>query len=190
MGCLTANFFPAAGSSPEKAGCMIDYNRIQPQLLVGTYPESQQEVEALRRDEGVTAVMNLQTDEDLRVVRFFAEPLEKLYAGSSIELRRVPVRDFDEPHLQERLPKCVRALQRLLEKGHTVYLHCTAGVNRSPTVAIAYLHWCLGWKLDSAVEHVEACRPCSPKVEAVRQANWKPPQPQHAARQSSAIDAT
>lgn len=168
---------------------MIDYNRIQPHLLVGTFPESQQEVEALGRDEGVTAVMNLQTDEDLRGIRFFAEPLEKLYAGSSVELRRVPVRDFDESHLQERLPECVAALHRLLEKGHTVYLHCTAGVNRSATVAVAYLHWCLGWKLDFAVEHVESCRPCSPKVEAIRQANWKPPQPQPEARPSSATDA-
>ncbi|HET7213341.1 MAG TPA: dual specificity protein phosphatase family protein [Terriglobia bacterium] len=168
---------------------MIDYNRIQPQLLVGTSPESQQEVEALRRDEGVTAVMNLQTDGDLRTVRFFAEPLEKLYAGSSVEIRRVPVRDFDELHLQERLPACVAALHQLLEKGHTVYLHCTAGVNRSPTVAVAYLHWCLGWELESAVEHVESCRPCSPKVQAIRQASWKPPQPQQEARQSSALDA-
>jgi protein-tyrosine phosphatase len=153
---------------------MIDYNRIQPRLLVGAFPESSHEVEMLRRHEGVTAVLNLQTDEDLHAGNFFAAPLESLYTGSGVELCRVPVRDFDESHLRQRLPECVAALNRLLEEGHTVYLHCTAGASRSPTVAIAYLHWCLGWELDLAVKHVEACRYCSPNVEAIRQANWQP----------------
>ncbi|MGA8184304.1 MAG: dual specificity protein phosphatase family protein [Terriglobia bacterium] len=168
---------------------MIDYNRIQPRLLVGTFLESSHEVEMLRNREGVTAVINLQTDEDLRMDRFFAEPLEKLYDGSGVKLCRVPIRDFDESHLRERLPECVAALARLLEEGHTVYLHCTAGVNRSPTVAIAYLHWCIGWKLDSAVKHVEACRSCSPKVDAVRRANWKPPTSPPAGDKPPAMEA-
>jgi len=153
---------------------MLDYNRIQPRLLVGTFLESSREVERLQKEEDVTAVLNLQTDEDLRM-NSFAEPLENLYDGSGVILCRVPIRDFDDSQLQQKLPECVAALDQLLGEGHTVYLHCTAGVNRSPTVATAYLHWRLGWKLDSAVKYVEECRPCSPKVEAIRLANWKPP---------------
>ena len=156
---------------------MIDYNRIQPWLLVGTFPESANEVEMLQRHEGVTAVLSLQTDEDNEEARFFAEHPETLYADIGVKLRRVPVRDFDESHLQQMLPECVAVLRRLLDEGHTVYLHCTAGVNRSPTVAIAYLHWCLGWELDTAVKHVEQRRYCSPKVDAIRQAKWPPPRP-------------
>jgi len=169
---------------------MIDYNRIQPRLFVGAFLESSREVELLQKREGVTAVMNLQTDEDLRMAGFLAEPLEKLYAGSGVKLCRVPVRDFDESHLRKRLPECVAALNRLLEKGHTVYLHCTVGVNRSPTVATAYLHWCLGWKLDSAVKHVEACRSCSPNVAAIRRANWKPPAPPPAGDKPAAMETS
>lgn len=156
---------------------MINYDRIQPRILVGAFLESPHEVEMLRRDEGVTAVLNLETDEDIQPARILADDPETLYAASGLELCRIPVRDLDESHLQQRLPECVEALRRLLEEGHTVYLHCTAGVNRSPTVAIAYLHWCLGWELDSAVKHVEECRYCSPKVDAIRQARWKPPGP-------------
>ena len=167
---------------------MLEYNRIQPRLLVGAFLESSHEVEMLHEEEGVTAVLNLQTDEDLRMERFFAEPLEELYGSSGVKLCRMPVRDFDESHLQERLPECVGALHRLLKEEHTVYLHCTAGVNRSPTVAIAYLHWCLGWELDSAVKHVEARRPCSPKVDAIRRANWEPPTSQQEPGESSAMD--
>jgi len=151
---------------------MTDYNRILPHLLVGTYLESAQEVQTLHRQDGVTAVLNLQTDEDIR--KFYAESLEALYAGGGVRLCRVPVRDFDSLDLQQKLPECVRALTHLLEEGHTVYLHCTAGANRAPTVAIAYLHWRLGWDLDSAVKHVEECRGCVPNVEAIRRADWQP----------------
>lgn len=156
---------------------MIDYDRIQPKLLVGALLESAHEVELMRQHEGVTAVLNLQTDEDIRAARSVADHPETLYAACGLEHCRVPVRDFDELHLQQRLPACVAALRRLLEEGHTVYLHCTAGVNRSPTVAIAYLHWCLGWELGPAVKHVEECRSCSPRVDAILQAKWQPPGP-------------
>ena len=156
---------------------MIDYNRIQPWLLVGAFLESAHEVEVLQRREGVTAVLNLQTEEDFEEVRFFDEHPEVLYADTGVKVCRVPVRDFDDSHLQQRLPDCVAALRGLIDRGHTVYLHCTAGVNRSPTVAIAYLHWCLGWELDAAVEYVEERRDCSPKVDAIRRAVWPPPRP-------------
>lgn len=153
---------------------MVDYIRIQPWLLVGTFPESAHEVELLQRHEGVTAVLNLQTDEDGAEASFLAEHPETLYADTGIKLFRVPVRDFDESHLTQMLPECVVVLRRLLDQGHTVYLHCTAGINRSPTVAIAYLHWCQGWELDTAVKYIVRRRHCSPKVEAIRRAKWPP----------------
>jgi protein-tyrosine phosphatase len=86
--------------------------------------------------------------------------------------RSVPVTDFDRLELQRRLPECVTALDGLLQAGHTVYLHCTAGVNRSPTVAVAYLHWCQAWPLADALACVQKTRYCMPDVEAVRRARW------------------
>jgi len=38
-------------------------------------------------------------------------------------------------------------LERLLKQGKIVYVHCIAGVNRSPTVVAAYLHWCVELEL-------------------------------------------
>ena len=169
---------------------MTDYHRVLSRLFVGAFLESTHDLEMLRRGEGVTAVLNLQTDEDIQSARFFAEPPETLYSGSSVTLCRVPVRDFDRSHLRERLPECVAALRRLLKEGHTVYLHCTVGVNRSPTVAIAYLHRCLGWELDSAVKHVKECRNCSPNVDAIRQADWQPQSLPVAADNLSATEET
>ena len=82
------------------------------------------------------------------------------------------MRDFDSVDLREKLPECVRALKSLLSNGHTVYLHCTLGATRSPTVAVAYLHWCQGWTLEQAVMQVKGHWQCTPDVDAVQLALW------------------
>ena len=59
-------------------------------------------------------------------------------------------------------------LAELLEGRHTVFVHCTAGVNRSPSLIICYLHWVQGWDLDEAAKHVRKCRSCSPVMEVIQ----------------------
>ncbi len=149
----------------------MDYHQILPKLFIGTYVETAADLERLRRETAVTAVLNLQTDDDMRYFNLDWDSLLAHYKSCGIELRRVPVRDFDAVDLQQNLPICVSALSSLLESGHTVYLHCSAGTGRSPTVAIAYLFWRYGWSLDQAVAHVTQRRPCSPNVEAIRRAS-------------------
>ncbi len=152
----------------------MDYSQVLPQLFVGSYPQSCDDIDRLQQESGITAVLNLQTDEDMDYLNVAWGPLETHYSGCGIELLRAYVRDFDAIDLREKLPECVRALDRLMKAGHSVYLHCTAGTGRSPTVAIAYLHWCCGWKLEAAVAHVRKCRECSPNVDAIRLAAWDP----------------
>lgn len=82
------------------------------------------------------------------------------------------MRDFDPVDLQEKLPKCVLALDQLLATGHSVYLHCTEGAGRSPTVAIAYFPWCLGCDLDQAAAYVKERWGRSPNTEAIQLAIW------------------
>jgi atypical dual specificity phosphatase len=89
---------------------------------------------------------------------------------------RLPIRDFDPVDLRAKLPAAVRALRALLLAGYTVYLHCSAGTGRSPTVAIAYLHRVLGWDLGRAVAYVQRRRYCIPNPDAIRLAEWPSPE--------------
>ncbi len=146
---------------------MIDYDQIFPELMIGSYPQSEEDVRQLH-ESGVTAVLNLQTDADLDYLGVDWPALEAAYWKYGIQLRRVPIIDHDPIDLREKLPQAVRTLSQLLAAEHTVYVHCTAGVGRSPAVVIAYLHWCRGWDLDRAVTYVKQHRPCSPSLEAIR----------------------
>jgi protein-tyrosine phosphatase len=142
-------------------------DQIAPQLYVGMCPMEAADVAELQRL-GVTAVLNVQTDDDLAFWSVSWNDLVSRYGHAGIEVRRVPVRDFDHEALRRGLPECVRVLDELLRGGHTVYVHCSAGINRSPSVVIAYLHWVEGRSLDEALGHVMQCRACDPYVEAIR----------------------
>jgi dual specificity protein phosphatase-like protein len=91
--------------------------------------------------------------------------------GFGMSFTNLPVTDFDRLELLSKLPKCVVVLEQSLAAGNTLYEHCTAGVNRSPTVIVAYLHQTLKWPLEQALEHVLSCRNCCPDEEIIRKAS-------------------
>lgn len=145
----------------------MDFDKIVARVFVGSSPLSGDDIRQLRQGCGITAVLNLQTDEDFAFWGIDWPTLERCYRECRMEVRRVPVRDFDPDDLRRRLPECVAALAELLRAGHTVYVHCSAGVNRSPSTVVAYLHWVEGWRFDEAVTHVTTHRACDPYVQSI-----------------------
>lgn len=149
----------------------MDASRILPNLFVGPCPKDPADIDQLGQALGVTAVLNLQTQQDFDYWSIDWDQLEAAYRAAGIDVRRVPIEDFNPDDLRHRLPGGVAALDALLKAGHTTYVHCSAGINRAPSTVIAYLHWVEGWELDRAVAHVTERRACDPYVEAIRLAS-------------------
>jgi protein-tyrosine phosphatase len=144
----------------------MEYAQVTYRLFVGSHPQTVDDIERLRRDLAITAILNLQTDEDMVTAGLDWEPLEVHYSTCPVVLFRVPMKE-EQGEMREKLFQCIGALERLLSAGHTVYLHCTAGIGRSPTVAVGYLHYCMGWELNAAARYVKEVRKCSPHLEAL-----------------------
>ncbi|MCS7314306.1 MAG: dual specificity protein phosphatase family protein [Bryobacterales bacterium] len=147
----------------------LSYDEIVPGLLVGSCPDNPAEVLEIKRA-GATALLSLQTDEDVAERGYAWSDVEHWCRQAEILPVREPVRDFDPEHLSERIPGCARTLDRLLADGHTVYLHCTAGVQRSPSVAIAWLVWRRGLSFEQAYALVTQRRYCQPNPDPIRAA--------------------
>jgi protein-tyrosine phosphatase len=147
----------------------MNCNRISHNLLIGSSLLDENQIGKLR-SLGVTAILSLQSEEDVGKNGIQWE--EKAALAANLTFCNLPVNDFDKADLHRQLPGCVSALDVMLKAGHVVYLHCTAGVSRSPTVAAAYLHRGLAWSLRRALAHVRKARDCSPDGEAIQNAHW------------------
>lgn len=123
---------------------------------------SRADVAALVERERVTHILNLQQDKDLRYWNVDLQELLDASRHHGVELLRAPAVDFDPNSLRATLPAAVAMLERSREGGGKVYVHCTAGLGRSPAVCIASLYWFGGMQLDEAYSHLTTIRPCGP----------------------------
>jgi protein-tyrosine phosphatase len=147
---------------------VISISRIEPNLFVGSHPQNFVDLDRLRGQLRVTAILNLQTDEDFRRLGLKWDTMEHACHERDLVLRRWPVAEFDDDALLARVEGAVEELHELLQSGHRVYLHCTAGMERAPSVAIAYLAWRADWLLEDAYRHVIEQRACNPRIELLR----------------------
>jgi protein-tyrosine phosphatase len=135
-------------------------------LLVGRFVRPKDVT--LLRQMGVTTVISLQSDEDLMVYNVEVDKLLEAYKQAGIELRRIAIPDFDEKAMADNLERSVAELEAALAPPWAkVYLHCTAGINRSPTVAAAYLIRARGFSARDACDYIVARRRCSPYLEVL-----------------------
>jgi len=146
---------------------MSRFHLVEPGLWVGSCPTGTESSRALAAA-GVGAVLCLQTDEDLRALGLRWEVIWGAHVAAGLIVERVPIRDFDKRDLSTRVEPALAALEGLAEGGRGVYVHCTAGLNRSPTIVIAALAARHGLSLDEAHARLMAAHPDAvPYVDAL-----------------------
>jgi len=140
----------------------LDCDEIMPgRLWIGSYIRPEEA--GLLKQMGITDIFSLQSDRDLVDYNISQEKLLKACALAEIALYRRPTADFDKRSLADNLPQAVEDLEKALRRqGAKVYVHCTAGINRAPTLAAAYLIKTMGWAAREAYDFVVARRQCNP----------------------------
>ncbi|KAG6758562.1 hypothetical protein POTOM_038921 [Populus tomentosa] len=149
----------------------MNYNFIRPDLIVGSCLQTPEDVDKLRKI-GVKTVFCLQQDPDLEyfgvdigAIRDYAK------ACGDIQHLRAQIRDFDAFDLRIRLPAVVSKLHKAInQNGGVTYIHCTAGLGRAPAVALAYMFWVQGYKLNEAYDLLMSKRSSFPKLNAIKSA--------------------
>ncbi|MEJ2657440.1 MAG: dual specificity protein phosphatase family protein [Desulfobacterales bacterium] len=100
------------------------------------------EPDDLRRihsEAGASGVLSLQHDDCLSYWGIDYAMMYRSGTALGLEMERCPIRDFDMTDMRRRLPAAIRTLANMLARGHRVYVHCTAGMGRAPTVVFGYL---------------------------------------------------
>ena len=129
------------------------WDPIEPRIILGARP--------LRRDvqtlveQGVGGVVNMCQE--------YQGPID-LYDHYNIEQLWLPTIDFQSPSL-EFVIQGVEFIQRKVESGKGVYIHCKAGRARSATVALCWMVKYRGMTAEQAQAKLLDCRPhVNPKI--------------------------
>lgn len=78
--------------------------------------------------------------------------------GPPIIMYHVPLSDYGDTPLSSVLDECFAVINEARDTKGNVLVHCQGGVNRSPTVVIAFLVMVLKWTLKQAWDHVKERR--------------------------------
>ncbi|MCT0203859.1 dual specificity protein phosphatase family protein [Synechococcus sp. CS-602] len=120
------------------------------ELAVGTAPCSSEDLDQLEQ-EGIKALISLCAAEEIKLSDGIPERFEWV---------RLPLPDHNHDcvHTARQISVVLAELSRLRGYG-PVYLHCVAGVERSPLVAMAWLMHSrrMGWQ--AALEYVQQTHP-------------------------------
>lgn len=148
---------------------MINFNRIEENIFIGSAPRSDVDVKRLDTQLKVTAILSLQTDADFKNYQINIDELLNAYQTVDIQLHRFPITDFDAIDMSKKLVQPVQVLANLLDQGHCVYVHCNAGICRAPGTVLGYLHAYKGMSLEQGLTYLREKRPMvNPYMEAVR----------------------
>jgi len=137
----------------------LNWNVVRHDLVVGSCPRVPNDLDTLRLATRVSAILSVQHDECLEQQGIDYPRLVRYGRRLGLAMERCPLRDFDPADQRRGLPAAVRGWWGLLRQGHRVYVHCTAGINRSPLVVLTYLTLVEGIGLEEAMTLLLHARP-------------------------------
>jgi len=139
---------------------------VAPRLFLGAAPTSLNHFQSVR-ERGVDAILTLQTEAEAARQGLLPEVASRVASSLGMSMHRMPIPDLDPASLRRLIDNAVLLLDDLLGGGRHVFLHCAAGLNRSPTVAAAWIAWRRDLEAAAACLLVRQSHPSVPDVEAV-----------------------
>jgi protein-tyrosine phosphatase len=114
------------------------WDQITHNLYLGALP-LRKHLSKLVHQEKISSVLSMTEEFELETGGFFFKPISsKDWATEGVRHEMIEAKDctkLTEKHIE----KAVRFIAQEIEKGKKVYVHCQAGIERSVTVAAAYL---------------------------------------------------
>lgn len=150
QGIRTTALWAYARGIPKVTGVpLLEYSRITDSLYVG--PQYRESGKRALLQAGITHVVNMRSE-------FDDEAHGLTLSGDDLSgYCYLPTTD-DEPIAPYHISKGIAFIDRAVKEGGKVYIHCSAGVGRAPSMAAAYLI-SKGYGTDDAFALIYKARP-------------------------------
>ena len=136
----------------------LNWNEVTQHIVIGTCPMRPDDMIRIQKEAKVSALLSLQHDDCLSYWGINCSQMQNKAEEIGLTLVRCPIRDFDITDMRRRLPSAVSSLAALQANGHRTYVHCTAGLGRSPLVVLGYLTLIDGRDPEDAISMILASR--------------------------------
>lgn len=113
-------------------------SEVTSELYVGHYVRTEEEVHNLA-SRGIRAVFSLQSKQDMARYGVEWSTLSELYLKYGIKAVNLEITDRKNREFVAKCRRALRVLTCLVEKYGRVYIHCTAGIYRSPQLVVLFL---------------------------------------------------
>lgn len=123
---------------------IIKYSQISPQIYIGSQHSSAGK--RILTKMGITSIINMRSEHD--------DSQHDLVFGDYYYL---PTMEFSAPSI-EQIQNAIGFMQRVIEKSGKIYIHCSEGISRAPTLAAAYFIQ-QGMTVSDAVATIKKSRP-------------------------------
>jgi atypical dual specificity phosphatase len=129
------------------------FNRVDRAIVLGALPFRSQ-TKQLVEGEGVRGVISVNEPFELQ---YFTNSSQEWFR-LGVQHKHVIVTDRTAPEVGS-IEECVRMIEDLSSRKHSVYVHCKAGKGRSATVVACYLLKEYGMQPQEAIDFLRSKRP-------------------------------
>lgn len=159
QGVRTTALWAYARGIPKATGVpLLQYSRVTESLYVG--PQHRAGGKRALIHAGITHIVNMRSEFDDAAHGLTlddARPSHPLQDAQDKKYCYLPTPD-DEPISPEHIANGITFIDGAIRGGGVVYIHCSAGVGRAPSMAAAYLI-STGWGVEDALALIRKARP-------------------------------
>jgi protein-tyrosine phosphatase len=146
------------------------FSQITPQILVGSYPRSVMDIHKLKENK-VSAIFSIQSERDFKSHGLTPYFLSLICQEQGIKYKRCSILDMNNDDFINKAEGGVKMMRDLIKDGEKVYVHCSAGIYRSPQMIALYLTLFEKYSIEQAVNTIKASHPyAKPNCKVIRDA--------------------
>jgi predicted protein tyrosine phosphatase len=116
---------------------------------------------------GMAACAELEKDNPYRITAVLnVHNAPDVHLRSDISYMHVPFNDGEDIP-QEQFTKCLGWLKAMFDDGHTICIHCLAGISRSVTITASFMHYTGLMGFEEALHQIKTIRPAANPAPAI-----------------------
>lgn len=114
------------------------FSQVTDKLFLGAYPKTVEDVKILKK-KGINAILSIQTEDDFMRHNVSLFQFREVCKQESIEIEVCSIKDMDKQDFLEKAEGALAILKKWNNLNYTMYVHCSAGIYRSPQIMIMHL---------------------------------------------------